>query len=85
MIKLTREAYWLEINDSGLSGFAKEKLTEAVNAFHKGLIPPMVDNKSKFNELKAEIGPISIDGEECELTKQAMDDGKSFRVRLVKK
>lgn len=85
MIKLTREAYWLEINDSDLSGFAKEKLTEAVNAYHKGLIPPMVASERQFNELTAEIGPIFIDGKEYELAKQAMDDGESFRVRLVEK
>ena len=85
MIKLTREAYWQEINNSCLSGFAQEKLLEAVNSYIKSTIPPMVASERQFNELVAEIGPIFMGGKEYKLTKQAMDDGESFRVRLVKK
>lgn len=83
MIRLTRKNYQEKIGKSKLSNFAKEKLVEAITAFFKSLIPPMVSSQKEFEALKSEIGPLAIDGQNYELTAQPMDDNASFRVRIT--
>ena len=84
MIKLTKENYWQEIEDSKLSQAAKGYLKEMVGACLKQLIPPMVNNEAEFNELAAEIGQVLIDQETFQLVKLPMNDEVSFRIKLIK-